>query len=81
MPERLTPVDVALIVAYNVRSVNLGRSGGMADAPVSKTGEGDLVWVRPPPSAMALGSGSWHDISAAGRFLMWESEGGGEQQV
>jgi hypothetical protein len=22
-----------------------------ADAPLSKSGEGDLVWVRPPPSA------------------------------
>ena len=27
-----------------------GRSGGMADATVSNTVEGNLVWVRIPPS-------------------------------
>ena len=31
-----------------------GRGGGMADAKVSKTFEGNLVRVRLPPSAPAL---------------------------
>lgn len=29
-----------------------GRSGGMADAPDSKSGQGNLVWVRLPPPVL-----------------------------
>ena len=42
-------------------------SGGMADAEVSKTSEGNLVWVRPPPRApVALSAsrgGQWRVVS------------------
>ena len=37
-------------------------SGGMADAEVSKTSEGNLVWVRPPPRAPVFLSSSWQRV-------------------
>ena len=45
-------------------------SGGMADAEVSKTSEGNLVWVRPPPRAPVFlctsrphSAGPWRVVS------------------
>src|SRR5262245_13944677 len=37
-------------------SVNTCRSGGMADAPDSKSGHRKVVWVQVPPSALTLRS-------------------------
>ena len=46
-------------------------SGGMADAEVSKTSEGNLVWVRPPPRAPVaprVGSTPTSGTSCSQRF-------------
>jgi hypothetical protein len=40
-------MDVTIGLRYDLWT---GRSGGMADATVSNTVEGNLVWVRVPPS-------------------------------
>ena len=61
--ERFGLFDVFAMFGYTARH---RRSGGMADATVSKTVEGDLVWVRLPPSApryrqsvRLVGIGAW----------------------
>ncbi len=41
----------SLILNYNAQAFQKAEVAEQADAPDSKSGDGDIMWVRPPPSA------------------------------